>query len=122
MNRLRTNVFFKNVVAFFVMVYIFCISMSLSLLPHCIPDFTKAASKSYSVNKTFLHTNHSSENFIRITDRSVLDDDQLNLADIAAISLIIFGGVLLISKKTSFIPLQVHQYYNKQYSYLSFRT
>jgi hypothetical protein len=124
MNKLRSNALFKNVVAIFVMTYIFCLSMSMFLMPRCIPDFTKTlSSKCFSINKHSLIANHSKENFIRITDRSVLDDDPLNLVKtIAVVFLIIFGGILLISKKARFTPHQFYQYYNKQYSYLSLRT
>lgn len=124
MNKLRSNALFKNVVTIFVMTYIFCLSMSMFFMPHCIPDFTKTvASKSFSINNHLLKANHSKENFIRITDKSVLDDDQLNpIKTVAVVFLIIFGGVLLISKKATFTPHQSHQYYNKQYSYLTLRT
>ena len=124
MNNLRSRAFFKSVVAFFVITYIFCLSMSMFLIPHCVPDLTNAvSSKNLSTNKYLLNADHSKENFIRITDRSVLADDQLkpSKTTIPIILLIIFGGVLLIGKKVSFVSYQFYQYYSKQHSYLSLR-
>src|ERR1700761_1082423 len=103
MNKLRSHLFFKSVVAVFVITYIFCFSMSMFLIPRCV--FIKpAASQSFHMNKSLLRANNTRQNFIMITDRSILDDDQLSsLQSAVVISLLIAVGFLVVGKNTNFI-------------------
>jgi hypothetical protein len=97
--------------------------MSMFLLPRAVPVFQKPEiAQNFTFNKGLLRTDHSRQNFIMITEKSVLDDDQLAPVKYAVIILLMVIGYCFTAKKISFVPYKFQRYPNKRYSYLSFRT
>lgn len=123
MNKFRSHTFFKHLVVFFSLTYLFCSLTSIFLIPRATPVFTKTSPFPISgIRKHILDKSNHTASYILITDRTILDDDQLNVRSAPIIYLVIFGGFILfyillnVCRPPLLAPL------NKQYSYLSFRT
>ena len=118
----RSHRFFKGVLIFFLITYIFCAMTNMFLLRHNTGTFSKAFRFTHLSNRrNILNPNNSEIGLIRIIDKSVLDDDQYNLIKSAAVFyLIIFIACGFFKKKSLSISPQTNTFNTVQHTYLSF--
>jgi len=124
MSKFRSNNFFKRTVVLFIIVYLFCSLTNIFFIPRCLPIFSHPGKKTgKSIETHTLHANNNALSFILITERSILDDDQLNIIKyFPLIFLTVFSSFVLFRITLRLTPPPLYLFYNMRYAYLSFST
>lgn len=123
MIKLRSYNFFKQVVVLFLITYLFCALTNIFILPRTVGIIAKAPAVSgVSLQKTALRTANNTKSLIRIIDRSVVNETQIDCRALCFIVLFACSSFILLSVNLKLNTPLSYLFHNKQYSYLAFRT
>lgn len=121
MGNLRSNLIFRDVTKGFIIIYLFYALASLYFIPKYNSVISKPALFSgIGLRRQKIQANHD---FLRmiVNERSVIDDDQLNISKLLpVVFLIAFFGFGFFKKETKPAPYPEIKFCNLQPAYLSF--
>jgi len=124
MKKLKTQIFFKSLVLFFLSAYLLGSFANVlfipSYVPICVqPSFVSPTGFSARSNYIDFHT----KNILRVFDRSTIESNAFNEFSFIPKSIeLIFAGFAIPDVKTISVPPQINLFYNHRHSYLSFCT
>lgn len=119
MNNCKINLKKQKIGLILMLFYFLCSSLNIFF----IPPYNIPFSKTYaSVNKSYtICTNSSKLNFIRLFDKSILDDDHFSSNKFSAkVILLVFGSLVILFFSIEFILPELYLFFNKQCVYLIF--
>jgi len=121
MNSKRSNKLYRNFGKFFLISYLAYALTNIFVIPQYTPVSNRNSITQIKHHK--LNANYSNINFIRLIERSVLNDDQTNLIkSLPVIILIVFGGLVFLKTNFKIIAPQTYLFHNSRHSYLNFLT
>ena len=124
MCKVRSRPLLKALVLFFLIVYLWGSFSNMFYIPRYTPIRFKSFPAYYlSINDIVKTTNFHAPNFLRLIDKSMLDNDQADvLSLIPKCLLLLFFGIGLSRINVLLKPNERLQFNNQRYSYLAFCT
>lgn len=121
MNSKGSNKLYRNFGKFFLVSYLVYALTNIFVIPQYTPVSYKHPKTQIKNHK--LNANYNNINFIRLIERSILNEDQTNpIKFLPVIILIVFGGFVLLKTNFKLIAPQTYRYHNSRHSYLNFLT
>lgn len=123
MAKYRSSTLFKNLVTGLLAVYLFYALSNLFFISNCVSGSSKASLFSHiGVRRPRLQADAGVVSMILIGERSILDDDRLNVIKLAPAILLIFLAFAFVRADLTRLYFRLTILPQRRYDYLSFCT
>lgn len=122
MNKYRSTIFFKDLVTGFLLIYLFYALANLFFIPsYSFVNSNASFSSHAGIVKQTLSANHGSIGCVRLSERSIIDEDQLSNSKLFPICFqAAFDRFTVFRVKTVSLFTPTSILHNFRHSYLSF--